>query len=564
MSDTSFKQGSVKSLIAAPRFLLIGPYDPMGGEYTFLAPPLGVWRLAGILAAAGYYARVFDPNCCEGAPEAALRAVLREHPWEVVGVSTTGMTLVHDLALAHFVRRFAPKAILVAGGMEATFRPESMFKLGPFDLVVLGEGERPLLELGDRLRSRATLTEVPGTALPGPDGTIRRLCQPALNREEIRDSIFKTPYEQMPYSDYWRRLERSYQVGRLPAKAEREARLAEIRSVRLITLNYCPMNCTFCSSTNFLNSAQGGTAWIARLDAPECMAMIRKILEAQPGVRTIIFQDDIFVFKQDHRILPLCESIVSAKESGELPSYLEFISTNRIDAMTEERLMAMRRAGFRVLGFGVESFAPGILREFNKAQIYPFIAPMLETALRLGITPFLDLILSSPKSSMEDVARNITEAFRWVKAGCEVGIYPYVIPFSGSVMAADPRFYPQTVYHKQHVAGTSVTWEQASKILPLDTDVREAVLAVERAFESQIAELATHVSHLPSRVRSLVWVECAIPVLERAGFLMPSKQAVRDALLHRMPVPGAQLDDSEFPGVGFANWEDSCPWPISV
>jgi len=22
--------------------LLIGPYDPMGGEYTFLAPPLGV------------------------------------------------------------------------------------------------------------------------------------------------------------------------------------------------------------------------------------------------------------------------------------------------------------------------------------------------------------------------------------------------------------------------------------------------------------------------------------------------------------------------------------------
>jgi hypothetical protein len=34
-----------------PRFLLVGPYDPKGGEYTFLAPPLGVWRLAGVLAA---------------------------------------------------------------------------------------------------------------------------------------------------------------------------------------------------------------------------------------------------------------------------------------------------------------------------------------------------------------------------------------------------------------------------------------------------------------------------------------------------------------------------------
>ena len=29
-----------------PHVLLIGPYDPKGGEYTFLAPPLGVWRLA--------------------------------------------------------------------------------------------------------------------------------------------------------------------------------------------------------------------------------------------------------------------------------------------------------------------------------------------------------------------------------------------------------------------------------------------------------------------------------------------------------------------------------------
>ena len=31
---------------AGARVLLVGPYDPECGEYTFLAPPLGVWRLA--------------------------------------------------------------------------------------------------------------------------------------------------------------------------------------------------------------------------------------------------------------------------------------------------------------------------------------------------------------------------------------------------------------------------------------------------------------------------------------------------------------------------------------
>ena len=40
----------------APRVLLIGPYDPHCGEYTFLAPPLGVWRLAGVLRSAGIHA----------------------------------------------------------------------------------------------------------------------------------------------------------------------------------------------------------------------------------------------------------------------------------------------------------------------------------------------------------------------------------------------------------------------------------------------------------------------------------------------------------------------------
>ncbi len=76
--------------VADPGFLLIGPYDPMGGEYTFLAPPLGVRRLGGVLTAAGIRARVFDPNCCDGLPEKTLEALLAKERWDVIGVSTTG------------------------------------------------------------------------------------------------------------------------------------------------------------------------------------------------------------------------------------------------------------------------------------------------------------------------------------------------------------------------------------------------------------------------------------------------------------------------------------------
>jgi radical SAM superfamily enzyme YgiQ (UPF0313 family) len=502
-----------------PKLLLVGPYDPHCGEYTFLAPPLGVWRLAGVLSAHGVEAKVFDPNCCNGAPQRALeREILR-----------------FDLELAHLARRLAPNAQLVAGGMEATFRPELMFELGPFDRVALGEGERPLLELADRMRTRQQLGGIKGMAERRADGSVLRLPQPALDGDQLRAAIFSTPYDKMPYGAYWDRLEGAYLVGALPTKAAREAALAEIRAVRLITLNYCPMACSFCSSTNFLHEAQGSVAAIARLGADECLAMIRRILAAHPMVRTIIFQDDIFVFTKDKRILPLCEGIVAAKERGEIPRHLQFISTNRIDAMTSERLGAMRRAGFRVLGFGIESFSRNVLQEFNKGHIHGYVEPMLTAALQLGITPFLDLILSSPGSRLEDIGETLREAFRWLRQGCEIGMYPYVIPFSGAALARDPALLPHTEYVRRRVEGANVEWDQPAKILPLDPLAREVILEIEREFETALADFQQRTVHLPSRVRSLIWILCAAPILECHGVTIGNQDDVRAEIEARLP-----------------------------
>jgi radical SAM superfamily enzyme YgiQ (UPF0313 family) len=526
----------IQPAIGSPRILLIGPYDPHCGEYTFLAPPLGVWRLAGVLQETGAHVRVFDPNCVSETPQRALERELLSVPWDVIGVSTTGMTLRFDLELAHLAKRLAPRATLVAGGMEATFRPELIFELGPFDLVVLGEGERPLRELLARIQRGSPTTGISGTAERSPNGGVLRIPQSALSRDELRAAIFSTPYEKMPYAAYWNRLEAAYRIGALPTKAAREARLAEIRSVRLITLNYCPMGCTFCSATNFLHEAQGSVAPIARLDADEALQMIERIVSAHPLVRTIIFQDDIFVFTKDKRVLPLCEGIIAAKASGAIPANLQFISTNRIDAMSPERLQAMRRAGFRVLGFGIESFSPQVLAEFNKAQIHRHIEPMLGATLEAGITPFLDLILSSPRSTLEDVAVTLREAHRWLQKGCEIGMYPYVIPFSGAAFAQDPTLAPQTMMADRRVAGTNIEWQQAAKILPMDPIVRDAILRIESAFEDILYSLQSEVAHLPSRVRSLLWILASIPVMAEHGIRIADESEVRAELLARLPV----------------------------
>jgi hypothetical protein len=295
------------------------------------------------------------------------------------------------------------------------------------------------------------------------------------------------------------------------------------------------MGCSFCSSTNFLHEAQGSVAAIARLEADECLAMIRRIVAAHPRVRTIIFQDDIFVFTKDKRILPLCDGIVAAKQRGDIPHDLQFICTNRIDAMTPERLSAMRRAGFRVLGFGIESFSRNVLQEFNKGQIHRHIEPILSAAREIGITPFLDLILSSPRSSLDDVADTLREAFRWLRQGCEIGMYPYVIPFSGAALAGDPTLLPHTQFAHRQVEGTTIEWEQPAKILPIDPLVRDVVLEIEREFEAALTELQQHTAHLPSRVRSLVWIASAVPILARHGIEIASDADVRAEIEARLP-----------------------------
>jgi hypothetical protein len=284
-----------------------------------------------------------------------------------------------------------------------------------------------------------------------------------------------------------------------------------------------------------LHEAQGSVASIARLDADECVTMIERIVATHPQVRTVIFQDDIFVFSKDRRVLPLCEAIVAAKQRSAIPPDLQFISTNRIDAMSHERLAAMRRAGFRVLGFGIENFSRNVLDEFNKGHIHRHIEPMLSAALELGITPFLDLILSSPRASLEDVADTLRQAYRWLRQGCEVGMYPYVIPFSGAAFSRDPTLLPYTEYARRHIEGTTIEWAQPAKILPIDPTVRDVILRMESAFEATLEELHEHAAHLPSRVRSLVWILASVPILAEHGIAIAAEHEVRAELAARLP-----------------------------
>ena len=280
------------------------------------------------------------------------------------------------------------------------------------------------------------------------------------------------------------RLEQAYRVGGLPFKADREARLAEIRSVRLITLNYCPMGCSFCSSTNFLHEAQGS---VARRRAAGCGRVPGDAQDASSRrtreVRTVYFPGRYF--RRSRRIGASCRCARRSSrpsERGDLPRHLQFISTNRIDSMNPERLAAMRRAGFRVLGFGIENFSQSVLKEFNKGQIHRHIEPVLSRRCSSASLPSWTSSLL-PRAAPCRISRKTCARPPLDRGGLRGGY----LSLCHSVLRLRPRARSRASRLRRlrdadgsrHLA----RWRQATKILPADSRARDAILEIEERVE---------------------------------------------------------------------------------
>ena len=73
------------------------------------------------------------------------------------------------------------------------------------------------------------------------------------------------------------------------------------------------------------------------------------------------------------------------------------------------------------------------------------------------------------------------------------------------------------MYETFSIPDTDLVWRQATKILPADPQTRDAILEIEEQFNVASRWHATRVAHLPSRVRSVLWLDAARRVLGDAG-----------------------------------------------
>ncbi len=447
------------------KILLVGPTSNKEmAEVKWLAPPIGVLRMAGFLNANKHYAEYYDSNLhIVSGKGKSFEEKLKEKKWDIIGFSILEDSLLNDITNMYLAKKLCPGALLVAGGIEAQFNYQTILDKSPCKIVLIGEGEFPIL----RIANGDPIEKIPGIVF--------RRNAVALTKEQFWDITKNIEWEKINYEDYWDFYMEKYKDDL------NEERLDQIHTLRIFTRNRCPSRCKFCASTNQLGSACEEFVPIIDVMADQdLIGLLEMIKKAHPRLRTIYFTDDDFCMNPT-KVIEFCKNVIK-KELG-----LKFIAFSRVNELREDVLKWMAKAGFRVLNIGVESFSQNVLDEFSKKYDASIIDDRVRLVRKYGITPFVSIILISPNCSLDDIEYTIKNIKPLVADGTVVSsIALACIPYKGT------DFYEETFDYMTEILKIPNTQHKIKRhymILANDPYVREVQLRFYYGINEEIEKM---------------------------------------------------------------------------
>ena len=415
-------------MLSSKKVLLVGasPGEGTQAKKGFLSPSLGIYRLKSFIESYGHSCTVIEPSILD-----AHRFIWSQgHLFDIIGFSPLHLTLEHDLALILLATR-KTYSLIVVGGIEATLNPEIFRKYAPEAYLVQGEGEKPLLSLCE-------------------DDFIS--CNP-LTEKEYREVNLGIDFTQIPYDTFWRET-----INRHP-----DVSIEEANTIRHVTSSHCPHHCTFCSSKNFLNGKP------KQLTGENIISMVSKSVKAWPNTTQIFFQDDNFLLGKTGKD--------RWKSISDKDFPVPFIGQSRLDDVTPDILPHL--GNFKLISVGVESFSQNILDEFKKGLRASSIDSRLQDIQEAGIETYLNIILTSPYCTKEDVKFTMDKCEEWINRGAQLGINLYVDAYPGTEITENSEITYKTV----KVRDTGIKFEKMWKMYPMDKEIRDAVKKTEAVLE---------------------------------------------------------------------------------
>ncbi|MBM3474523.1 MAG: radical SAM protein [Armatimonadetes bacterium] len=388
--------------------LIAGPCPP-----PRMAQGLGLPYLAAALEEAGYEAAIFDtypPRQDDRAsddPDMRLAEAVAASSPSLVGVTIHTPAYAERVHLAKCLRQRLPDALLVAGGHHPTAAPGDLLRRSEFDVCVIGEGERTLVEIaggvasGRNRRDTDWLTAIRGIACRA-DGRVLRTPRrrPVANVDAL-------PFP----AHHLLGLER---YGPHPALG--------VRSQGLLTYRGCPARCAFCCNPQGRRVRQRAPSRVGG----EVERVVRDF-----GVRGFNVYDNLFGLDRAHAVA-VCDEIRRRRLDVVWDCWT---AGGLVDAELAARL---RRAGCIRVGFGAESGDDEVLarsqRGFTTAQHQAGIRALVAAGLKVQVF----LMVGLPGETRASVERTVDFAARCGADDVSLSLHR---PWPGTAAWRNPRAF---------------------------------------------------------------------------------------------------------------------------
>jgi radical SAM superfamily enzyme YgiQ (UPF0313 family) len=376
-----------------------GANDP----YTSLLP-VGLGYINALLRSEGFNSRIANLSKAEWKETERLLAAERPN---ILGVSQFTHNRIESLRLAVLAKKLDPGCFVVFGGPHATHRAvELLSRNRAVDAVIMGEGEETFLDLARNLTAKvSSLDKIKGIVYRRENETVLTPSRAPLMKLDTLP-VPAAFYDDAIGVDLQRQLE------------------------FIITSRGCSAACRFCSSPKFWGKTM-------RFRSPRSIVDEIRFIRDRYGLLYFSIRDDTFTADRE-RVLAFCRLLLQEKV------YILWNCQSRVNAVDEEMLLWMKRAGCECVQFGVESGSHRILRELGKHITVEQMKAAASATRRAGINLSVYLITGVSGETEDDLHATIR-------------LIEEIKPGDGQVSPL--AYYPGTALFEKGVASGTVSAE---------------------------------------------------------------------------------------------------------
>ncbi|MFC1722671.1 B12-binding domain-containing radical SAM protein [Nanoarchaeota archaeon] len=352
-------------------------------------PPLGLLYVASyLLKHSDHKVKVIDSMVEKLDMDAIADRIKRLKP-DVMGMTAMTFTIMDVLKIAAIAKKINKKTKVVLGGPHGHLYPEETLNLPNVDYLIMGEGERPFLELIDNLEDPS---KVDGIAFKRGEEII---INPKLPLIQHLDEIPFPARHLTPYMKYSSLLGKHDVV------------------TTMITSRGCPYKCLFCDRPHLGKQFRARSAENVVEEFEQCVDM---------GIEEFLVYDDTFTVDRQ-RVVDICNLIQKKglKISWDIRA--------RVNTVDKELLDLLKKAGCERIHYGVEAGNPEILKILRKGITMDQARKVFKMTKKAGIQTLAYFMIGSPRETRETIQQTIDFAIELDPDFCHFTI---TTPFPGT------------------------------------------------------------------------------------------------------------------------------------